>query len=76
MKKLCAIACTVGFSAFWIFGGLAAIGLVTGQAVGMTVLALSGLGLAVGLGARLALVQMTRSLPRGTPVRQQETPAG
>ncbi|THD83617.1 hypothetical protein E7811_10085 [Aliigemmobacter aestuarii] len=75
MKKFCAIACTLGFSAFWVFGGLAVISLVQGHPVSALVLVLCGLGLAVGIVMRRRVVQMTQDVPVGRRVAKQETAA-
>lgn len=72
MKKFSAIACTIGFATFWIFGGLAAVSLVNGDPVGVVVPALCALGLAVGVVMRLRVVAMTRDLPQGTRAVQHE----
>ena len=73
MRKFCAIACTVGFSAFWIFGGLAVMSLVNGQPVTATVLLLCALGLAVGVYMRRRVVALTQDVPLGTQVRKLDT---
>ncbi|MDT8857340.1 hypothetical protein RNZ50_20325 [Paracoccaceae bacterium Fryx2] len=72
MKKFCAIACTMGFSAFWVFGGLAVLALVNGHPVGATGLLLAGIGLAVGVIMRRKVVDMTQDIPLGTRVVQKE----
>lgn len=73
MKKVWAIACTLGFAAFWVFGGLAVLAYVDGHPLFAAVLMLALLGLGTGIWARMRLVALTRHLPRGARVRQEET---
>jgi hypothetical protein len=75
MKKFCAIACTVGFSVFWIFGGLALVSFVNGQPISAAVLGLCALGLGVGVFMRRKVVELTQHVPQGTRVVQQDTAA-
>ena len=75
MKKFCAIACTVGFSAFWVFGGLAILSLASEHTVSAAVLFLCALGLGVGILARKRVVQMTQDVPMGQRVYQEERTA-
>lgn len=75
MKKFCAIACTLGFSAFWVFGGLAILSLAQGHPVSALVLALCGIGLAVGVIMRRRVVQMTQDVPVGQRVAKTDTAA-
>lgn len=72
MKKFCAIACTIGFSAFWVFGGFAIISFVNGYPVSAAVLLLCAVGLAIGIYMRWRVVQMTRDVQRGQRVVQLE----
>ena len=72
MKKFCAIACTIGFSAFWVFGGLSVLSLANGNSVSAAVLALCALGLAVGVYTRQRVVQMTRDVPMGDRVAKAD----
>ena len=73
MRKFWAIACTLGFAAFWVFGGLAVLAYVDGHPLFGAVLVLALLGLGAGIWSRLRLVALTQHLPRGERVRQQET---
>lgn len=72
MKKFWAIACTLGFSAFWVFGGLSVLAYVDGHPLFWMVAVLCLLGLALGLAARRQVVALTRDVPVGTRVVQQE----
>ncbi|WP_028031605.1 hypothetical protein [Gemmobacter nectariphilus] len=73
MKKFWAIACTLGFSAFWVFGGLSVLAFMDGHPLFAAVLVLALLGLMVGIWSRLRLVALTQDMPRGERVRQEET---
>lgn len=73
MRKFWAIACTLGFAAFWVFGGLAVLAFVDGHPLFAAVLVLALLGLAAGIWARLRLVALTRHIPRGDRVRQEDS---
>lgn len=73
MKKVWAIACTLGFSAFWVFGGLAVLALVDGHPLFGLVAALSVLGLVVGVWARRRVVALTQDIAVGARAVPQET---
>ena len=75
MKKFSAIACTFGFSAFWVFGGLAALGVINGHPVSVTMLALAAAGLGLGIYMRRRVVRLTQDMPVGKHVKQQERAA-
>ena len=75
MKKFCAIACTLGFSAFWIFGGLSILSLAQGHPVSALVLMLCGLGLALGVVMRRRVVHLTQGVPVGQRVAKTDTAA-
>jgi len=72
MKKFRALACTVGFSMFWVFSGLAVLAWVDAHALFALVVVLALVGLALGVWARLRVVELTRDLPRGDRVVQSE----
>lgn len=73
MKKFCAVACTVGFGLFWVFGGLSALSLALGHPVQAAFLAFAAIGLGAGIAARLKIVQLTRGVPVGARVRQDDS---
>ncbi|GGE06539.1 hypothetical protein SAMN05421774_102723 [Gemmobacter megaterium] len=73
MKKFWAIACTLGFSAFWVFGGLSVLAFIDGHPLFGAVLVLALLGLGAGIWARVRLVALTQELARGERVTQEET---
>ena len=73
MKKVWAIACTLGFSAFWVFGGLSVLALIDGHPLMWLVAALSVLGLALGVWSRRRVVALTQDLAVGARAVQQET---
>jgi|GEM_PF-4745507 len=72
MKKFLAILCTVAFSAFWVFGGLALLAYVDAHPLMPHVMVLSLLGLAIGVWSRLRLLALTQDLQRGERVYQAE----
>jgi hypothetical protein len=72
MKKLWAIACTVAFAAFWIFGLMAVSGLFGERAFDWTSVGFSAVGLGVGLYARAQVNALTRNLKQGLHVRPQQ----
>lgn len=75
MKKVCAIACTLGFSAFWVFGGLSVLAFVDGHPLAGVVLLLAGIGLAIGIWARRRVVSLTQDVPVGRRVTQDSAHA-
>ena len=75
MKKVCAIACTLGFSAFWVFGGLSVLAFVDGHPLAGVVLLLAGIGLGLGIWARRRVVALTQDVPVGQRVTQDEAHA-
>lgn len=72
MKKFCAIACTLGFAAFWVFGGLAVLAFVDNHPLFWLVAVLSLVGLGLGVWARIRVVALTRDLPVGRRAVQPE----
>lgn len=72
MKKFWAIACTLGFSAFWVFGGLAVLAFIDKHPLFWLVAVLSLIGLGLGIWARRQVVVLTRDVPVGARVAQQE----
>ncbi|RRH77968.1 hypothetical protein [Falsigemmobacter faecalis] len=72
MKKFLAILCTVAFSAFWVFGGLALLAFMDAHPLMPHVMVLALLGLAIGIWARLRLLALTQDLQRGERVYQAE----
>jgi len=73
MKKVWAIACTVGFAMFWVFGGLAVLAYIDNHALFWLVAVLSLLGLGLGVWARLRVVALTQDVPVGVRAVPQET---
>jgi hypothetical protein len=72
MKKVWAIACTLGFSAFWVFGGLAVLAFIDKHPLFGLVAVLSLIGLGLGVWARRQVVALTRDVPVGARAIQQE----
>ena len=73
MKKTWALACTIGFSVFWVFAGLAVLAWLDAHPMFATVVVLSLAGLALGIWSRLQLVALTRDLSRGERVQTSDT---
>jgi len=72
MKKGWAIACTLGFSAFWVFGGLSVLAFLDGHPLFGLVAVLSVMGLGLGFLARRRVVALTQDVPVGARAVQQE----
>lgn len=72
MRKFWAVACTLAFLAFWVFGGLAVLAWMDLHPLRWVVSALSLAGLALGVWSRIRLVMVTRAMARGTRVTQAE----
>lgn len=72
MRKFWAILCTIAFSCFWVFGGLAAMAYWDGHPLFAHVATLSLLGLGLGIWSRTKLYDATRHISRGERVFQQE----
>lgn len=75
MRKFWAIACTLAFLAFWVFGGLAVLAWMDDHPLRWIVSGLAAAGLVIGIWARLRLVALTQAMARGTRVTQSEGPA-
>ena len=73
MRKFWAIACTLAFSAFWVFGGLSVLALVDGHPLAWVVMVLAALGLGLGVLARLQVVALTQDVPVGERATQQDS---
>ena len=73
MRKICALACTLGFAAFWVFGGLSVLAWIDAHPLfwAVTLLSLAGLGL--GIWARLRVVELTQDVPVGRRATPSET---
>lgn len=75
MRKFWALVCVVGFAGFWIFGLIAVAGLFGDRPLDGMHVALSGMGLFVGVMARVKVNEATRHVPTGHHVKQDEAAA-
>jgi hypothetical protein len=75
MRKLWALICVVGFTGFWTFGLMAVAALFNDRPLDGTHVALAGMGLFVGIMARVKVNEATRHVPVGRTVKQDEAAA-
>jgi hypothetical protein len=73
MKKFWAIACVIGFTAFWTFGFIALSGAFGDRPFDWVSAVICLLGLGAGTYARLQVNALTREMKKGLHVRPQET---
>jgi len=73
MKKIWAIACVIGFTAFWTFGFLALAGMFGDRPFDWVSAVICVAGLGVGTYARLQVNALTREMKTGLHVRPTET---
>jgi hypothetical protein len=75
MRKFWALVCVVGFTAFWTFGLIAVAALFSDRPLEGMHVALAGMGLFVGVMARVKVNEATRHVPVGRHVKQDEAAA-
>jgi hypothetical protein len=72
MKKFWAIACVIGFTAFWTFGFIALSGAFGDRPFDWLSAVICVLGLGVGVFARFQVNALTREMKTGLHVRAEE----
>lgn len=75
MRKFWALVCVVGFAGFWTFGLIAVAALFGDRPLDGMHVVLAGMGLFIGILARVKVNEATRNVPVGPAVKQDEAAA-
>lgn len=75
MRKFWALACVLGFTGFWTFGLMAVAALFGDRPLDGMHVALAGMGLFVGVMARVKVNEATRHVPLRRAVKRDQAAA-